>query len=210
MHCRWWMVNEAVSHWEKKAKVLLCLAHCKAGFNFCLWHRPPVQSLGKAIKVYIKQGQTKATSYFLLFHGLYLILLFLAFQRGKKILKCSCWKKMGFFLPWLPVRLWIAVKQMSRLKKFCCNLDLKMMQYTFFILHLFNPLFQGVFLWILYSKLELFLKFHSSICCCTIFWFSTCMFLLLNYFFLNHLTVDEASKQRTNIFHNSNTLYIAN
>lgn len=154
------MLNKAVSHGEMKDEVLFCLAHCKAGVYFWLSHRVPVQSLGKTINMYVERGQTKATSYFLLFHGLNWILLFLVFQTGRKILKCPCWKKIGPFLPWLQTLLWIAVKQMSSLKKFQCNLDHQMRQLIVFIPHLFNPLFQGALLWILYSQLELF--FNST------------------------------------------------
>jgi len=140
------MLNEAVGHGEEEDTVLLWLLHCKAGLCFWLSHRLPVQSLGKTINLYIERGQTKATSYFLLFHSLNFLLLFLAFQTEKKILKCSRWKKISCFLTWLQIWLWIAVKKTSSLKKFQCNLDPQIRQLIFFIPHLFNPLFQGAFL----------------------------------------------------------------
>jgi len=56
---------------------------------------------------------------------------------------------------WLQILLCIAVNQMSCLRKFQCNLNPQTKQFIFFILLLFNTLFQGVVLLILYSKLEL-------------------------------------------------------
>lgn len=100
--------------------------------------------LVKAVNLYIERGQTKGTSHFLLFNGLYLILFFRVSQTGKKILKSSCWKKRCFF-PWLQIWLQTEVKQMRSLKKFQCKLDPKMKQFKFFtphfIIHYLRELF---------------------------------------------------------------------
>lgn len=55
---------------------------------------------------------------------------------------------------WLQNLLCIVVNQKSFLKKFHCNLNPQTKKFIFFLL-LFNTLFQGVVLLILYSKLEL-------------------------------------------------------
>lgn len=55
---------------------------------------------------------------------------------------------------WLQNLLCTVVNQKSFLKKFHCNLNPQTKKFIFFLL-LFNTLFQGVVLLILYSKLEL-------------------------------------------------------
>lgn len=130
---------------NKGNKVLCCLHIVKlnsiSGFTWTLCTK-----LVQTVNVSIERGQTNTISFFLLFNGLYLILLFPVLQTGREDSKIFMLEKKGCFFPWLQIWLQTEVKQMSSLKKFQCKPDPNIRQFKFFTTHFVILYFRELFL----------------------------------------------------------------